>query len=57
MEAIVSDVINIIEEGRRKAYQAINITMVQSIILADWSTYCGGRTKGQCKSGIWRLTS
>lgn len=30
MEAIISDVINIIEEGRKKAYQAINTSMVEA---------------------------
>lgn len=30
MEAVITDVINIIEEGRRKAYQAINTSMVEA---------------------------
>jgi len=34
MEAVISDVINIIEEGRRKAYQAINTSMVEAYWLA-----------------------
>jgi len=34
MEPIITDVINIIEEGRRKAYKAINTSMVESYWLA-----------------------
>ncbi len=34
MEAVITDVINIIEEGRRKAYQAINSSMVEAYWLA-----------------------
>jgi predicted nuclease of restriction endonuclease-like (RecB) superfamily len=34
MEAVITDVINIIEEGRRKAYQAINTSMVEAYWLA-----------------------
>ncbi|MDM8176592.1 DUF1016 domain-containing protein [Olivibacter sp. LS-1] len=34
MEAVISDVIEIIEEGRRKAYQAINTSMVEAYWLA-----------------------
>lgn len=30
MESVISDVINIIEEGRRKAYRAINTAMVEA---------------------------
>ncbi len=34
MEAVISDVIAIIEEGRKKAYQAINTSMVEAYWLA-----------------------
>lgn len=34
MESVITDVINIIEEGRRKAYQAINTSMVEAYWLA-----------------------
>lgn len=30
MKAVITEVINIIEEGRRKAYGAINTSMVES---------------------------
>jgi len=33
MKAIITEVINIIEEGRQKAYRAINTSMVDS----SWS--------------------
>jgi len=34
MEAVISDVIEIIEEGRRKAYQTINTAMIEAYWLA-----------------------
>ncbi|MBL1410383.1 DUF1016 N-terminal domain-containing protein [Sphingobacterium faecale] len=34
MESVVSDIINIIEKGRQKAYQAINTSMIEAYWLA-----------------------
>jgi hypothetical protein len=50
MEAVITDVINIIEEGRRKAYRAINTAMVEAYWLAG-KRIVEDEQQGQLRAG------